>query len=90
MSKEYPCVYYDKEKCTKFDGDGVTSYCVLGPCAYETSSNADHMRSMSDKELAEFLNYYAHDAYMNPSGGWDVWLKQPYKEDGNDDQRTTA
>ena len=43
MSKKYPCVYYDNEKCKKFSGDGVTSWCVLGPCGEQVLSNADYM-----------------------------------------------
>ena len=44
-------------------------------------TNADHIRSMSDEELAEWLNYYAHDGYINPPCGWFEWLKQPAEED---------
>lgn len=64
MSREYPCVYYDNEKCTKFCVDGVTSYCVkgiVGPCKYQILSNADRIRAMSDEELAEFLNQCTSD-----------------------------
>lgn len=56
MSKEYPCAYYDDEKCTKFSDDEVTSYCVMGPCHYESPSNADCIRYMSDDELAELFS----------------------------------
>lgn len=60
MSKEYPCIYYDNEKCTKYSGDGAISFCVLGPCSDETPSNADRIRQMSDEELAdELLNCFA-------------------------------
>lgn len=55
MSKEYPCVYYDNEKCQKFTDDHFTSWCVLGPCSHETPSNADRIRAMSDEELAKWL-----------------------------------
>lgn len=55
MSKEYPCVYYDNEKCKKFSEDGFTSWCVLGPCSHETPSNADRIRVMTDEELAEWM-----------------------------------
>lgn len=55
MSKEYPCVYYDNEKCKKDSTDVVTSYCVMGPCSHETPSNADRIRAMSDEELAGFI-----------------------------------
>ena len=39
-------------------------------------TNADHIRYMTDEELAEFL----HDA-MLPHAYWMDWLKQPYKEE---------
>lgn len=54
MSLEYPCVYYEKEKCKKFSEPGCTSWCVLGPCSHETPSNADRIRSMSDEELVDW------------------------------------
>ena len=56
MSKEYPCVYYDNQKCTLlgFEQEYV-DWCVLGPCSNETPSNADHIRAMSDEELSELL-----------------------------------
>lgn len=54
MSREYPCVYYDNEKCTLHGSEpDYIDWCVLGPCSHETPSNADHIRSMSDEELAE-------------------------------------
>lgn len=56
MSKEYPCVYHENGECKKFSGDGITSYCVLGPCPDEAQSNADRIRAMSDGELAEWIN----------------------------------
>lgn len=56
MSKWYPCVFCTENlQCTKYSGDGVISFCVLGPCHDETPSNGDRIRAMSDEELAEFL-----------------------------------
>ena len=56
MSKDYPCIYWNDGKCKKFSDDKVTSWCVWSPCASQTPSNADRIRSMSDEELAEFLD----------------------------------
>lgn len=56
MSREYPCVYYDDQKCRRAPEDGVTEWCVLGPCSYETPSKADRIRAMSDEELAEWVS----------------------------------
>ena len=53
MSKEYPCVHYKLDGiCEKYSTDGVTSYCVQGPCQDEMPSNADRIRAMSDEEMA--------------------------------------
>lgn len=87
MSRDYPCVYYDNEKCKKFSEDGITSYCVLGPCSYETPSNADRIRAMTDEELAVRLcgtcpNLDApcpekEDGEPDCKRCWLDWLKQP-------------
>ncbi len=55
MSKEFPCVHWDNNKCKKFSEDHVTSWCLSGPCASQQLSNADRIRAMSDEELAWFL-----------------------------------
>ena len=55
MSKEYPCVHYEKEMCKKFSEPGFVSWCVLGPCSHETPSNADRIRAMSDDDMAKWL-----------------------------------
>lgn len=98
MSREYPCIYYDNQKCKKFsEEDGYTDWCVLGPCSYETPSNADRIRAMSDDELARFLTWnvpdcanYCDDARCGckwnckHGNGLHVirdWLRQPVKED---------
>lgn len=50
------CVHRtDEGFCKKFSVDGVTSYCVEGPCPDDVLTNADRIRAMDDKELAEFL-----------------------------------
>ena len=87
MSIDYPCVHWDKGKCEKFSDDKVTSWCVEGPCASQTPSNADKIRSMSDYELAEMLwktgrNYRAVCAdpvvdYNEHRDHLIAWLKQP-------------
>lgn len=57
MSRLYPCVYCTEDGyCKKYSDDEATSWCVLGPCKDEKPSNADRIRSMTDEELAEFLN----------------------------------
>ena len=70
-----PCPGYDK--CKNFKPD------------YKT--NADHIRGMSDEELADFLAYFnericEHCACEGRCTskcirGVREWLKQPYKED---------
>lgn len=80
MSLEYPCVYYKPGGlCEKYSTDGITSYCVQGPCPDQSLSNSDRIRAMSDEELAHLLCFE----------GWQMsevqecleWLQQPAKED---------
>ena len=59
MSKDYPCIYWNDGKCKKFSDDKVTSWCVWSPCASQTPSNADRIRSMSDEGLAVFLDGFS-------------------------------
>ena len=93
MSIEYPCVHFDKGKCKKFSDDKVTSWCVEGPCVEQMLSNADHIRAMSDKELAEFLGDWAqrHRAWMCDSQGECLtWLQEPTKDGEGDDRQRKA
>ena len=55
MSNKYPCVYYDNGKCQKFSDDQYTAWCDFDQCEYQTPSNGDRIRAMSDEALAEFL-----------------------------------
>ena len=56
MSKEYPCVYYRGNGLCRYGGDeSEANVCVMGPCPYETPSNADRIRAMSDEELVDTL-----------------------------------
>lgn len=55
MSQEYPCVYWHDHMCSKFSDEESLSFCVEGPCQYETPSNADRIRAMSDEELVDLL-----------------------------------
>ncbi len=56
MSKEYPCVYFEKDGvCRKLSSDTDFQYCVMGPCPEQALSNADRIRAMSDERLAELL-----------------------------------
>ena len=94
MSKDYPCVHWDKGKCKKFSDDDITSWCVWNPCTSQTPSNADRIRSMSDEELAMFLcDFRSCDAdeyicvgckaakYCRAGHvGTIDWLQQPAKE----------
>ena len=55
MSREYPCIYFEKDgKCRKFSSDVDFSYCGMGPCPEQKLSNADRIRAMSDEALAAF------------------------------------
>ena len=85
MSKDYPCVHWDKGRCKKFSDDDITSWCVWSPCASQTPSNADRIRSMSDEELDYFLHKvtYGMDECPYEYGSEKAleWLQQPAEED---------
>ena len=69
MSREYPCIYYDNQRCKLFSDDECESWCVLGPCSHEAPSNADRIRAMDDAELAAFLidlAYMGKDPWTGP------------------------
>lgn len=81
MSREYPCIYWEKQICKKFTDEETTSYCVEGPCPYETPSNADLIRAMNDHDLAVFLE---HAMYNSSEPDWMTvlsWLQQPAEEE---------
>ena len=87
MSREYPCVYFDHEKCTLHGTEPENiDWCVMGPCGSETPSNADHIRSMTDEELANILDGAECPPNVICQMGRQCtecvleWLKQPYKE----------
>ena len=77
MSIEYPCVHWENGMCKYFSDDEVKSYCVEGPCDASTPSNGDHIRSMTDEELADFLEGEFGNMVTGTALGW---LKEP-KED---------
>lgn len=81
MSREYPCVYYDNQKCTFYSDPEYTDWCVLGPCSHETPSNADQIRAMSDEELAELLHKTESRKGYTDLDGWLSWVQQPYEEE---------
>ena len=80
MSIEYPCVHWDKGKCKKFSDDKVTSWCVWGPCASQTPTNADRIRSMSDEEMAMLLYEIGYDGGWGSLEGTLDWLRKPEEE----------
>ena len=57
-------------------------------CLPDAKTNADHIRSMTDEELAALLSEVEYRRSIGGGGaiwfddeGAMVWLKQPYKED---------
>jgi hypothetical protein len=64
------------------NGDCVSEY----PCRHKVEppkpkTNAQHIRSMTDEELAELLHETDIRKGATNLDGWIDWLKQPYKED---------
>ena len=91
MSNKYPCVYYDNGKCQKFSDEKYNSWCDFDQCEFQTPSNGDRIRAMSDEELAVFLHtsfscYGCPARIVCESADLDCddivfdWIKQPYKE----------
>lgn len=79
MSLEYPCVYYKPGGlCEKYSTDGITSYCVQGPCPDQSLSNSDRIRAMDDEELAKLLCIY--DWRLGDVDKCLAWLKRPAEE----------
>lgn len=79
------------ENCTKYDdcqaGAGLTWPC--GAHRQKTITNADRIRQMTDKELAEFIEKCEDAGYNDSSIARDKndqlmdmldWLKQPAEE----------
>lgn len=90
MSLEYPCVYYKPGGlCEKYSTDGITSYCVQGPCPDQSLSNSDRIRAMDDEELLDFMKKSVANAYMckimrtEPMFLTLEWLQQPAEEGNN-------
>ncbi|MDR3728959.1 MAG: hypothetical protein Q3X94_04185 [Oscillospiraceae bacterium] len=78
MSLEYPCVYHEAGMC--YLNPEEPEGCVFGPCSQETPSNADRIRTMSDEELAKWLEYEGGGACAEVCG-WLDWLRKPAEED---------
>ena len=86
MSREYPCIYFEKDgKCRKFSDDyRFVSYCVMGACPEQKLSNADRIRAMSDEEMAPELLPLFEELCEDGTPSADYmrfWLQQPAEED---------
>ena len=81
-SQRHPAEFVEGSECHKFNEEVESLF-----------TNADHIRSMSDEELAEFFivrdamkkMYGTYPSRMNEIEevtkiAWLNWLKQPYKE----------
>lgn len=51
------------------------AYCALNP---EPTTNVEHIRSMTDEELAIWLS---ENTNRNSATGWTLWLKQEFDND---------
>ena len=75
------CVHRTEDGlCKLHSTDGITSYCVDCPCNDEVLTNADRIRTMSDEELAKWLEYEGGGACAEVCG-WLEWLRKPAEED---------
>ena len=88
------CIYRTKDGiCKKYSDGNVLSYYVDGPCDQKVISNADKIRSMTDEELADFIQRVQFGDFSNLDYGktfcdmcdgqyecddcLKYWLKQP-------------
>lgn len=79
------CIYRTEDgKCKQFSVGGVLSFCYLdGTCDCQIPSNADHIRSMTDEELAVFIRDQIIDRNIGiPTETWLSWLKAPVEGGG--------
>ena len=82
------CKYYWGEICRA--SANVTLTCI-GRIVHK-QTNADHIRSMTDEELARFLDDSNSQGCVCPTKDCEAtctqcienWLKQPYEEETND------
>ena len=88
------CKYEHDGDCCNAGADQYMCKCKK-PCEFIWPlSNADHIRAMSDEELARFLDDTQYREweeiqenrqelvdFRSCVEGWAVWLKQPYKEE---------
>lgn len=69
MSREYPCIFFEKGGvCRKFSDDTVSSYCVMGPCPEQVLSDADRIRAMDDGSLLDFFVELSGELGCPPNG----------------------
>lgn len=72
------CVHKTEDgKCRKFSDKTVVSYCVEGPCGYDTPSNYDRIKVMSVDEMAEFLEAETYDSCEHTASWYTEWLNSP-------------
>lgn len=91
-AKIFHSLKYVEEVYKRHKGCNLKTLEIRIELAPQSPTNADHIRSMSDEELAEFLNSYKF-CYICEEGCEDChyngecerrlaeWLKQPYKEE---------
>lgn len=78
------CKFKTKEGlCKLYSVDGFISHCIEGPCPDDVPTNADHIRSTTDEELAIFLsenmdNLFAKRRDEKCAEHCLEWLQQPY------------
>ena len=80
------CIYRTRsDLCMKYTTDQSISFCVGKKCPDRKESNADRIRSMTDEELAEFMNNGCDvispsencvKAFYECKQCWLDWLKQ--------------
>lgn len=81
------------DSCSYLEEKGANRYCSYHDvyvgwmgcedCNLKPVTNADHIRAMSDEELAEYLDGVCHDLWQmfvkDPRKMWLDWLKEEAK-----------
>jgi hypothetical protein len=62
--------------CKEYQSGTACTFCDDGS-KFNKMSNADKIRSMDDKELAEFISSLVRNAddYLTCEGNWLIWLQ---------------
>ena len=88
MATEFNTQVGNGKYCLQFETDNKSHYLIMQSSARRCvdckhMTNADHIRSMSDEELAKYLFEIGYDEGWPSAKHALKWLQQPAKENKN-------